>query len=143
MSCKPDGGGSLEAPGTPLSTSATHRCCSIPKYLCHGSHLASWVVPHPSQTVQNQGSEWVICSGAGREKTHCLSVLACLLGLMSPALPGFPVSQHRDCGIMPWEGAWVHSKEPLQGWCFMEWDHVSQYNEQPGGTLQSFPLIPV
>lgn len=52
--CKPDGGGILEAPETLPAASAKCRCCSLPKYLCHGSHLASRVVLPPSQTVQNQ-----------------------------------------------------------------------------------------
>lgn len=53
-------------------------CCqsqtqvSLSKYLWHRSHLAGQVLP-PSQAVQNRGSEWVICSATGREKTQYIS----------------------------------------------------------------------
>lgn len=64
------------------------------------------------------------------------------LSTWTPALPGDPISEHGTSGIMPWAGAWVPNKKPLQGWC-LECVSVSQYKEQPGGTLWSFLLNPV
>jgi len=99
--CKPDRGGILEAPET-LATRAKGGCRSPPDTCAMGLTCpARWSHRPPRRCrtgAANGRSALVLSPGEG--KHHCLSVPDCLPALVSPALPGDPVSQRGTSGII-------------------------------------------